>query len=202
MLVRPWDRSLDPAEWRPILAARRFGHLVAAGRDRDVPVVVPTPYTLHGDHVLIHFATTNPIWPALEEQPASVLSVSADDTYVPGVWKAIGDEDPTLGIPTTFMAVVQVTGEVELLEDPDDLLDLLRTTVADHGDHDLADPEVHRRLLGAIRGLRLPLTEVVAKVKVGGNLDDAHLAAVVDRLEERDGPGDRAAAAHARRRSR
>ncbi|MTV25849.1 FMN-binding negative transcriptional regulator [Nitriliruptoraceae bacterium ZYF776] len=201
MLVRPWDRALDPDEWRPILAARRFGDLVAGGRDRDVPVVVPTPYSLVGDEVLIHLATTNPVWDAIAEHPRVVLSVSADDAYVPGHWKAIGDEDPALGIPTTLMAVVQVTATVSPIDDPDGLLAVLRATLADHGDTDLADPAVHQRLLGSIRAIRLPLTEVVAKVKAAGNLDAAHRAAIADRLEARGGPNDVAAAGHVRRRA-
>lgn len=200
MLVRPWDRALDADEWRPILAARRFGDLVAGGRDRDVPVVVPTPYSLVGDEVLIHLAAVNPVWAAIEEHPRVVLSVSADDAYVPGSWKAIDDEDPALGIPTTLMAVVQVTATVAPIDEADELLEVLRGTLADHGDRDLADPSVHERLLGSIRAIRLPLTEVVAKVKAAGNLDAPHRDAVAERLDARGGRHDAAAAAHVRRR--
>lgn len=199
MLVRPWDRELDPARWRPILAARRFGDLVAAGRGRDVAVVVPTPYSLVGDEVFIHLAHNNPVWATIEENPRVVLSVSADDAYVPGTWKAIGDEDPALGIPTTLMAVVQVTATVTVVDDPDELLEVLRGTLGDHGDVDLADPSVHRRLLSGIRAIRLPLTEVTAKIKAAGNLDAPHRAAIADHLEARSGPHDAAAAAHVRR---
>lgn len=198
MLVRPWDRELDPDRWRPILAARRFGHLVAAGRGRDVAVVVPTPYSLVGDEVLIHLARTNPVWAAIDENPRVVLSVSADDTYVPGTWKAIGEEDPALGVPTTLMAVVQVTAAVTPIDEPDALLEVLRGTLADHGDTELAAPTVHASLLGAIRAVRLPLTEVVAKVKAAGNLDGEHRAAIAARLDARDGPHDAAAARHVR----
>ncbi len=198
MLVRPWDRVEDPTVWRPILGGRRFGELVAAGRGRDVAVVVPTPYSLAGDEVVIHLARTNPVWSAIEENPRVVLSVHADDSYIPGTWKAIGDEDPTVGIPTTLMAVVQVTGSVAPIDDPDELLAVLRTTLLDHGDTDLADPRVHLRQLGSIRALRLPLDEVVAKVKAAGNLDEAHRAAIAGHLDARGGPHDAAAARHVR----
>jgi transcriptional regulator len=200
VLVRPWDRELDPERWRPVLAARRFGDLVAAGHGRDVAVVVPTPYALVGDEVLVHLARTNPVWAAIDENPRVVLSVSADDVYVPGTWKATGDEDPTLGVPTTLMAVVQVTATVAPIDDPDDLLEVLRATLADHGDTELADPEVHRRLLGGIRAIRLPLTEVVAKVKAAGNLDRPHREAIAHHLDARGGPHDAAAARHVRAR--
>lgn len=45
------------------------------------------------------------------------------------------------------------------------------------------------------------LTDVRAKFKYGGNVDDAHRLAVADRLAERQGPGDLAARAHLLRRS-
>ena len=31
-----------------------------------------------------------------------VLSVAGDWAYIPPVWKAIADEDPRYGIPTTY----------------------------------------------------------------------------------------------------
>ena len=39
-----------------------------------------------------------------------VLSVAGDWSYIPSAWKAIGDEDPRFGIPTTYYAGVQLTG--------------------------------------------------------------------------------------------
>ena len=44
------------------------------------------------------------------------------------------------------------------------------------------------------------MDHVRAKLKYGGNVDDAHRAVVAGHLEERDGPGDAAALAHLRRR--
>jgi len=32
------------------------------------------------------------------------LSVAGDWAFIPGSWKAIGDEDPEYGIPTTYYA--------------------------------------------------------------------------------------------------
>src|SRR3984957_2499970 len=40
MYTAPVDATLGEAEWRPFVEANSFGHLVAAGRHRDVPVVV------------------------------------------------------------------------------------------------------------------------------------------------------------------
>jgi transcriptional regulator len=64
-----------------------------------------------------------------------------------------------------------------------------------------ADPLEHGRRLKGIRGLRLAVREVRAKFKYGGNVDDAHRAAVAEHLIERDGPGDAPALRHLRRRT-
>lgn len=62
VLIHPWDAPLDAAEWQAFLAeGHDFGQLIAAGRGRDVPVVVPTHFVLDGaDRVLVHLARPNP----------------------------------------------------------------------------------------------------------------------------------------------
>lgn len=201
MLIRDWDRPLDEAEWRAFVAANAFGHLVAGGRGRSAPVVVPTQFVLGDDDVVLHLARPNPIWAAIEENPRVVLSVAGDWAYVPSSWKAIADEDPRRGIPTTYYAAVQITGEAVVVDDPDEVADVLRTQLGDlQPELDAVDPTEHGARLRAIRGLRIPLDDVRAKFKYGANVDDAHRRAVHERLVERDAPGDRAAARHLGRR--
>ena len=199
MLIRPHDAARDDREWRAFVASQGFGHLVAAGAGRAVPVVVPTQLLLDGDHVWLHLAASNPLLAALVENPRAVMSVAGDWAYIPGAWKAIGDEDPRLGIPTTYYGAVQLTGSVAVLEHPDDVAAVLRRQLAAlEPGADLVDPAAHGAKLHAIRGLRLDIEEVRAKLKYGGNADDAHRAAVAERLAERGGPGDAAARRHLR----
>ena len=202
MHVPDADRPLDDAEWRAFVMAQGFGHLVAPGAARDRPVVVPTQFVLDNDDVLCHVAAPNPILDALAERPTAVLSVAGDWAFVPSDWKAIDDEDPRLGIPTTYYAAVQLAGPVDVVGDPDALAAVLRRQLATlQPDVEVADPAAaHRRRLSAIRGLVLHVADVSAKFKYGGNVDDAHRRAVLARLVERAAPGDAAAAAHARRR--
>ena len=104
MLIHRWDESLDEHEWRTFLAEHRFGDLVASGRNRDLAVVVPTQFVLDGDEVVIHLARPNPIWAAIDENDQVMVCVAADWAFIPSSWKAVGDEDPRLGIPTTEAA--------------------------------------------------------------------------------------------------
>ena len=208
MLVHPWDAPLDADEVLTFVRSQGFGHLVAPGR-RDVPVVVPTQFVLADPSpsdvfpdVLLHLARPNPVWAALAENPLVVLSVAGDWAYVPSAWKAVGDEDPALGIPTTYYAAAQIVGNAAVLDDEAAKLDVLRRSLAvlePNVAH--ADPAVHGRKLSGIRAIRITVREVVGKFKYGGNVDATHRAAVAERLAARGGPGDAAARAHVLRRS-
>jgi len=202
MLIHPWDAGSSADEWTEFVRATQFGQLVASGRDRAVPVIVPTQFALvSSELVVLHLARPNPVWKALDENPAAVLSVAGDWSYIPTAWKAIGDEDPAMGVPTTYYAAVQLIGEVEVVDDLEGKAEILRIQlgVTEPGSG-AADPIEHGRRLAGICGIRLHVTEVRAKFKYGGNVDDEHRAAVDALLEQRDGPGDAAARRHLRRR--
>jgi transcriptional regulator len=200
VFVHRWDAGTDD-EWRSFVAANAFGELVATGRDRDLAVVVPTQFVLSGDEVLLHLLRPNPVWEAIAENPNVLLCVSGDWSYIPSDWKVIGDEDPSHGIPTTYYASVQITGVARPIDEPDDIAEVLRTQLADlQPDTEVIDPTEHGAKLRAIRGLCVEISAVRSKFKYGGNVDASHQLAVATRLEARNGPGDRAAAAHLRRR--
>ncbi len=201
MFIHNWDRPVDDREWRDFVAAQGFGELVAAGAGRQVAVVVPTQFVIEDDQILVHLLAQNPIWAALEENPKALLAVSGDWAFIPSAWKAIDDEDPRLGIPTTYYASVQLIGTARILSDPDDVAEVLRGQLARlQPDIEVVDPSEHGRRLGAIRAARIDVEEVRAKFKYGGNVDAAHRQAAAERLEARGGPGDQAAAARVRAR--
>jgi transcriptional regulator len=204
VLVHPWDAPFDDAEVWAFVRAQGFGHLVAPGR-REVPVVVPTQFivddTAARPDVLLHLARPNPVWSALEENPLVVLSVAGDWAYVPSAWKAIADEDPALGIPTTYYAAAQFVCDAEVLDDDDAKLGVLRQQLAAYEPEVAhADPAVHIRRLPGIRAVRLRVRELTGKFKYGGNVDGQHRSAIADLLEQRGGAGDAAARGHLLRR--
>ena len=192
------DRSIDETEWRTFVAGHAFGHLVAAGTRRDVPVVVPTQFLLDGNELLLHLAAPNPLFEALGEQPRVILSVAGDWAFIPSDWKAIGHEDPTLGIPTTYYAAVQLIGAATVEHEPAAVARVLRRQLAAlQPEVPIADPElVHAARLRGIRAVTISVDEVRTKFKFGGNVDRDHRLAVIDRLRARGGVGDRAAADH------
>ena len=202
MLVHPWDASTGDDEWRDFVVSQGFGQLIAAGRNRDVPVVVPTQYVLDGDELVLHLARPNPIWEPVEENPTVLMSVAGDWSYVPSAWKAISDEDPLVGIPTTYYAAAQLICTASVVDDDEGKLEILRGQLAVvQPEIVAADPAVHRRKLPGIRGLRLAIREVTAKFKYGGNVDVEHRLAIAERMSARSGPGDAAAREHLLRRT-
>jgi transcriptional regulator len=199
--IAPVDQSLGEEEWRPFVESQGFGHFVARGNG-EYPVVVPSQFVLDGDEILAHFVARNAIFDALQADPRAVLSVAGDWAFIPSAWKAIDDEDPLLGIPTTYYAAVQLRGRVEVLEDPARVASILRRQLgAIQPDIPAADPEeAHLARLRTIHAIVLHVEEVSAKFKYGGNVDEEHRRAVIRHLEERRGPGDAAAARHTARR--
>ncbi len=190
------DGTADEDRWREFVTAQGFGQLVAGGRDRDLPVVVPTQFLLGDDHVILHLAKPNPIFAHLEENQRCLLSVAGDWAYIPGVWKTIGEEDPRTGIPTTYYGAVQLTCTASIVDEPAELAAILSRQLGNlEPDGEYVDPIEHGPRLRTIRGLVLAIDEVRAKFKYGGNVDEAHRAEVAAQLQRRDGPGDAAALA-------
>ncbi|MGN9780371.1 FMN-binding negative transcriptional regulator [Nonomuraea sp. ZG12] len=195
MLIHPWDAGTDD-QALAYVKDHQFGHLIAAGRGRDVPVVVPTQFLLVDDRtVWLHLARPNPIWSAIEENPAVLLSVAGPWAYIAGRWRAEPGTDPSLGVPTTYYSSVQLTCHAEIVADPEGKLEILRAQLRDlepgHG-----DPAALPRLLAGLQGLRLAVTEVRGKFKYDAHKDAEVREQVARGLAERGGPGDEAALRH------
>ena len=206
MFIAPVDATRGEGEWRPFLEPHPFGHLVVpGGPDRDLPVVVPTQFVLQGDTVWLHLVRANPVFGALAENRRVLLSVADDWAFVPSAWKAIGDEDPALGIPTTYYGAVQLAGTATVYDERTEagsVAAILRRQLATlQPGVEVADPgRSHEARLLGILGISIAVEQVSAKFKYGGNVDEPHRLAVVERLPQRGAPGDDAAAAHVVRR--
>jgi transcriptional regulator len=208
VLVHPWDAPLDDEEWRSWLLRHDFGQLIAPGDGRDLPVVVPTHFLYDGaTSVRLHLAKPNPVWAALAERPRVLLTVVDDYAYVPSAWQAVPGTPTELGVPTSYYATVQLSCDVEVIDDPDAKAAILRGQLAHHEpDGGYLEPDVvhehFRRRLPGIRGLVLTVTSVRAKFKYGGNKEPAHRELLAEHLAERDGPADAVAREHLLRRLR
>ena len=206
MLIHPWDEATRD-EWQGVLARADFGQLVTAGHVDGYPVVVPTHFLYDGaDTVLLHLARPNPVWKALDQDPHVVLALTGDYTYVEAAWNANPGDDPDRGVPTSYYTAVQLLCRAEVVDDPEEKAAILAEQLTHFEPADStratpsADDESDRRQLPGIRGLRLHIESVRAKMKYGGNKEPEYRREIAGHLAERDGPMDSAARSNLLRR--
>ncbi|MGW5434145.1 FMN-binding negative transcriptional regulator [Streptomyces sp. NPDC004059] len=191
MFIQPWDAALGEAEWQSWIAeGHDFGQLSVNGLPGHPPVVVPTHFTSHGTHLLIHLARPNPVWQTIEHDPNVTFTVIGDYAFIPGPWRAKPGTPSTDGVPTSYYAAVQFTCRAHIVDDPEAKADLLRRQLAHFqpgGDHApvAVDRPPYGRMLSGIRGLRLEVTDVRAKFKYDDHKPVEHRTAVAERLTER-----------------
>lgn len=210
MLIHPWDAALDDDEWRTWLTdGHDFGQLVVNGLPGQPPAVIPTHFVVEdtptGTRLLVHLARPNPVWANITADPNVVVTVIDDYAYVPTTWRAKAGGPDEDGVPTSYYAAVQVRCVAEIVDDPTDKADLLTRQLAHFqptGDHAVvavgAPP--YGRMLSGIRGLRLQVTDVVAKFKYDDHNPTAHRARVASRLTARSTGRDLGAADQQQRR--
>ncbi len=207
MLIRKYDAAISDDEWKTFVAARDFGELIASGRGRDVPVVVPTHFIFDGDRTIrLHLAVPNPVWEALAQNPLALVSVYGDYSYIPTRWNANPGSDIDYGVPTSYYAAVQAVVRTRTVDDPAELAGILTAQLAHfqpEGGHAPVDPSgPYGRQLSGIRGIVGTIEEVRAKFKYGGNKSVEHRLTIADHLQERDTGLDAGARAQLLRRTK
>lgn len=204
MLIHPWDTATQ-GEWREVLRHHSFGQLVVA--TAEWPCVVPSHFVHDGgEQIWLHLARPNPVWKAIERNPRVLFALATDYVYVEAAWNADDGVPPEHGVPTSYYTAVQFRCTAEIVDDAEGKLEILRRQLARlEPDRSSRVPptaaiESDRRQLSGIRGLRLTIHEVLAKMKYGGNRSAEKRAEIADRLSGRGGPMDAAARDHLVRR--
>ena len=208
MLIHPHDAATDD-EWRAALFAKDFGQLISAADEGGLPIVVPTHFVFDGhDTIELHLASPNPVWARLEATPRAMLTIVDAYVYIPSSWNAVPPRTAETGVPTSYYVSVQATCDVEIVDDEDAIAAILRRQLGHFqpgGGHAPVDAEpdgAYTKLLGAIRGIKLTVTEVRAKLKYGGNRTAEQRTAIAASLADRSGPFDAEARDHLLRRLR
>jgi transcriptional regulator len=190
MLIKKHDAAISEEEWKTFLASRDFGELIASGRGRDVPVVVPTHFIYDGDRTIrLHLAKPNPVWDALGENPLALVSVFGDYAYIPTQWNANPGSDVAYGVPTSYYAAVQAIVRTRVVDDRDELAAILTAQLAHfqaEGGHQPVTPtNEYGKQMGGIRGIVGTIEDVRAKFKYGGNKTVEHRLRIAEQLGAR-----------------
>lgn len=189
-LIRPVDASREDREWVDFVTAHDFGQLIAWRPSDPYPCVVPLHFVIEGPEALVfHLARPNSVWEVLADNPRTTLAVVGAYTYVTSAMNTVADQPPEFGIPTSYYGAVQIHGRVEVLDDPATIATILNRQRA-HFEPDWDGAPVgpdngYGRHLGAIRGARLTVGEVVAKFKFGGNRRPEHQRAIAQAITAR-----------------
>lgn len=148
-----------------------------------------------------HVARANPLW--RNHDPASdVLAVfSGPQAYITPSWYATKREHGRV-VPTWNYTVVQARGRLRVIEDAEWLHALLTSLTTEHetrvdSDWQVGDApdEFVARLLEAIVGIEIVVSELTGKWKHSQNQPAANRDGVVDGLVARGDPAAQAAAA-------
>src|SRR5438477_12570684 len=127
MYVPPHFAESDPATLHDFIEGHSFGLLVS--QVGGVPFASHLPFLIDrttGPHgtLLGHMARANPHWRELAGQTALAV-FSGAHAYVSPTWYEAANV-----VPTWNYVAVHATGRAELVEDRDDLLAILRRSVA------------------------------------------------------------------------
>ena len=152
--------------------------------------------TLYG-----HFARANPHWRDLQGGAEALAVFSGPDAYISPGWYPAKAEHGKV-VPTWNYIAVHARGPVELIEEPERLLQIV-SRLSDQHESGRERPwavsdaprEYIDSMLRAIVGFALPIRRLEGKWKLGQNRSAADQAGVRDGLASSPSPGDRELAA-------
>lgn len=184
----------DPETIDAFVRAHGFGLLVTA-RD-GVPTATHVPIELldsaPGRVLEGHVARANPHWQAVADGDPALAVFLGPHTYVSSSWY---DHE---NVPTWNYQAVHMSGPIALVEDPAELLAMVRRLARHYEpagaasggfDVDAMTPRLRDAELRGIVGFRIRVERVEASFKLSQNRDAANRARVVAKLRERGDPG-------------
>jgi transcriptional regulator len=193
-------RQDDLAELHAQLQANPFALLTSAGaagvQASHLPLLLEPDEgefgTLYG-----HFARANPHWRDLQDGAEALAVFSGPDAYISPDWYPAKAEHGKV-VPTWNYIAVHARGPVELIEEPERLLQIV-SRLSDQHESGRERPwavsdaprEYIDSMLRAIVGFALPIRRLEGKWKLGQNRSAADQAGVRDGLASSPSPRDR-----------
>lgn len=197
-------RQDDLAELHAQIQASPFALLTSAGaagvQASHLPLLLAPDEgefgTLYG-----HFARANPHWRDLQGSAEALAVFSGPDAYISPGWYPAKAEHGKV-VPTWNYIAVHARGPVELIEEPERLLQIV-SRLSDQHESGRERPwavsdaprEYIDSMLRAIVGFALPIRRLEGKWKLGQNRSAADQQGVRDGLASSPSPGDRELAA-------
>lgn len=149
-----------------------------------------------------HVARANPVWRNMQAEMASIVSFLGPQAYISPAWYPSKVETGNV-VPTWNYISVQVSGPAQVIQDKDWLLNLLRSLTLKQENQrwqtrepsrawqlEHAAPEFIERLLTAIVGIEIPITQLQGRWKLSQDETPADQQGTIAGLAEAAQPND------------
>lgn len=141
-----------------------------------------------------HIASANPLWKNITDSQQSLLIFQGTNAYIPPAWLPSKKTDGRV-VPTWNYSAVHVKGSIEFIHEPCwklALLDKLTAQQEDKLEHpwSVADApaEYIQKLLPAIVGFEIVVSEMVGKFKLSQNQSLENRSGIAEGLEKQGHP--------------
>lgn len=181
----------DAAKLSRLIDENGFGLLVTVAEGKPMGSHVPFLYERERNVLLAHVARANPQWRHFSGDADVMVVFQGPHAYISPSWYRAP------GVPTWNYAVAHVYGRARALEDAAALKGIVEKLTAKYESHyeQPWTPAYDPRMLNAIVGIEVAITEVQGKFKLSQNRPAADRAAVIERLDSSRSEADRAVAA-------
>jgi transcriptional regulator len=191
MYVPPHFAENDRGKLGTLIAEHGFGLLVTVFEGRPVASHLPFLHEPERNVLRAHVARANPQWKHFSADADVMVVFHGPHAYVSPSWY----QAP--GVPTWNYAVAHVYGRARAIEDPAALKDIVEKLTAKYESHYEKPwtPTYDPRMLNAIIGVEIAITEVQGKFKLSQNRPAVDRAPVIAQLDASGSEAGRAVAA-------
>lgn len=183
----------DIATAQLLMADYSFALVITASHAGTEMVHIPTVLDRsQGDYGSLHFhvAKQNPIWELFDGTHEATAVFTGPHAYISPDWY-----DAEGLVPTWNYMAVHATGAPTVVSDVDkaEHVDQLAAKEEAHlmpkepWTSARVKPDMHKRMMGGIVGLVMPITQLQAKAKLSQNRTDADKAGILKGLRDRGG---------------
>ncbi len=186
MYIPPHTQVVDVAKISDLVRTYPFGILINSKDNR--PAGTHLPFLLPGNaepggKLLSHMAKMNPQWQQIEDGGEVLTIFNGPHTFISSSWYKVND-----GIPTWNYASVHIYGKLRLINDVDEVMHLLKQTIATFDPptlplwEDAKHLEYFRKHTKGVVAFEIEITKVEAKWKMSQNRNEEDQKRVVDAL--------------------
>jgi transcriptional regulator len=165
---------------------KEHGFATLISQNKGMPLATHLPLLLNKENTYLygHFARPNPQWKDIESQ--TVLAIfHGPHCYISPSWY-----ETNQAVPTWNYVTVHVYGEVELVEEEDEVMESLKDLVTKYEAPDSpyrledVDPKYLSGMNKGIQGFKLQITKIEGKAKLSQNHSTKRQERVIEQLEQ------------------